>query len=105
MYCENCQHFLKTLYNFRLLSNGSFATQFHTYGLQWLPTGINFLIDNVTIGGISPPVPGGFWKLNGASNGTNIWANGTTMAPFDKRVVSLKFSFLKIVICINIFSM
>jgi beta-glucanase (GH16 family) len=67
-----------------LLSNGSFATQFHTYGLSWLPTGISFLIDGQVIGSISPPA-GGFWKLGGSS-GTNIWANGTIMAPFDKRV-------------------
>ncbi|XP_046462525.1 beta-1,3-glucan-binding protein-like [Daphnia pulex] len=67
----------------KLLSNGSFATEFHTYGLSWLPTGISFLINGQVIGNITPTA-GGFWKLGGSS-GTNIWANGTIMAPFDKR--------------------
>jgi hypothetical protein len=33
---------------------------------------------------MSPPA-GGFWEFSGLT-GTNPWASGTKMAPFDKRV-------------------
>ncbi|XP_057370125.1 beta-1,3-glucan-binding protein-like isoform X1 [Daphnia carinata] len=67
----------------KFLTDGSFATEFHTYGLRWLPTGIVLLIDDEVVGSVYPPA-GGFWKLGGSS-GTNIWQNGTIMAPFDKQ--------------------
>ncbi|KAK4004224.1 hypothetical protein OUZ56_005966 [Daphnia magna] len=68
------------------ITNGSFATEFHTYGLHWLPTGIVLLIDGEVVGSVCPTA-GGFWKLGGYSD-TNIWQNGTIMALFDKRVAT-----------------
>ncbi|KZS06448.1 Gram-negative binding gnbp-like protein [Daphnia magna] len=68
-----------------VVMNGSFATEFHTYGLHWLPTGIVLLIDGEVVGSVCPTA-GGFWKLGGYSD-TNIWQNGTIMALFDKRIL------------------
>jgi len=52
----------------------------------WSASGINFTIDNITIGSLPAPV-GGFYKYGKFSAGTpNPWVNGTAMAPFDQRV-------------------
>lgn len=67
-----------------MLQGTDFAADFHVYGLEWLPTGMNFYVDNELIGSVSPPA-GGFWKLGGF-HGQNIWSSGTIMAPFDQRV-------------------
>jgi beta-glucanase (GH16 family) len=73
----------------RLLSNSDFAADFHTYGLEWLPTGINFYVDGEMIGSVTPPA-GGFWELGGFQ-GQNIWQSGSVMAPFDRQVVRFFF--------------
>ena len=70
-----------------MLSNGTFSSDFHIYGLQWTSDNITFLLDGQAIGTVSPPA-GGFWQYGGF-NGTNIWANGTKMAPFDQPVSSI----------------
>lgn len=69
----------------RSLTNGNtFSSDFHVYSLEWLSTGITFKVDGQVIGSVSPPA-GGFWEFSGLT-GTNPWAAGTKMAPFDKRV-------------------
>ena len=45
---------------------------------------MQFFVDDQLIGQVNPP-SGGFWQ-KGGFQGTNIWASGSTMAPFDKRV-------------------
>ena len=73
---------------YRFLEESDFSTDFHVYGLQWLPDGMRFFVDGVEIGQVNPP-PGGFWELGRFDEdpgGHNIWANGTTMTPFDRRV-------------------
>nr|CAD7458821.1 unnamed protein product [Timema tahoe] len=63
-----------------------FAADYHLYGMEWAEDSINFTVDGEKIGGITPP-EGGFWKLGGfdeSPGGTNIWKNGTRLAPFDK---------------------
>jgi beta-glucanase (GH16 family) len=71
----------------RLLSNSDFAADFHIYGLEWLPTGMNFYVDGEKIGSVTPPA-GGFWELGGFQ-GQNIWQSGSFMAPFDRQVVTI----------------
>jgi len=42
-------------------------------------------VDGILIGETIPP-PGGFWELGDFETnpgGPNLWANGTTMSPFD----------------------
>lgn len=67
----------------KLLSNGTYSSDFHIYRLEWLSTGITFKVDGQVVGSVSPPA-GGFWQLSGLT-GTNPWAAGTKMAPFDKK--------------------
>lgn len=70
---------------FRVLEEGDFASDFHVFGLQRLPQSIRFYVDGILIGEITPP-DGGFWEvgqLDRDPGGPNIWANGTTMTPFD----------------------
>jgi hypothetical protein len=56
---------------------------------------IKFSIDNVETGRVAPP-NGGFWELgNFSSTLTNIWANGTKMAPFDHEVSDKSLLLLK----------
>lgn len=69
---------------YRSLSSGSFSSDFHLFSLEWLSTGITFKVDGQVVGSMSPPA-GGFWQLSGLS-GTNPWATGSRMAPFDKNV-------------------
>jgi len=66
-----------------VLSEGSFADDFHVYGLQRLHDSIRLYVDGIPIGQVSPPQEG-FWELGGFDDQlTNIWANGTNMTPFD----------------------
>ena len=74
-----CRHFG------RILEEGDFASDFHIYGLQRLPNSIRFYVDGIPIGQVDPP-PGGFWDIGHFDQnpgGPNIWANGTSMTPFD----------------------
>lgn len=69
----------------RILLDKDFSSDFHVYGLQRLPNALRFYVDGILIGQVIPP-PGGFWELGQFSQnpgGPNIWANGTTMTPFD----------------------
>jgi len=52
--------------------------------MYWTSNGFKFYIDGQAIGNVTAPT-GGFWQLVGF-NGTNIWASGSKMAPFDKPV-------------------
>lgn len=72
----------------RIIQEPDFATDFHTYRVEWLPYGFQFYIDNEMIGEMYPP-PGGFWELGGF-NGQNLWNSGTVMAPFDQNVLTDK---------------
>jgi len=68
-----------------ILEEGDFASDFHIFGLQRLPNSIRFYVDGIPIGQIDPP-PGGFWDIGNFDKnpgGPNIWANGTSMTPFD----------------------
>lgn len=60
---------------------------FHVYKLDWSKTGINFLIDDETIGEVKVD-PEGFWKLGEFEDNhrekPNPWIQGSQMAPFDK---------------------
>lgn len=70
---------------YRVLEQGDFSSDFHIYGLQRTPKAIRFYVDGILIGQVVPP-PGGFWELGQLDRdpgGENIWANGTTMTPFD----------------------
>lgn len=72
----------------RVMEEGDFASEFHVYAMQWLPDLIRFYVDGILIGEVDPPA-GGFWEIGGFDKdpgGENIWANGTTMTPFDRRV-------------------
>ena len=72
------------------MRNPDFSSDFHLFGVEWLPTGFKFYVDNELIGYMSPP-PGGFWEMGGFE-GENIWnltGNGTRIAPFDHPVMSL----------------
>jgi len=52
--------FLKSFsLSFRTLTNGTFSSDFHLYGLVWSASGLNFTIDNVAIGSI-PALTGGW---------------------------------------------
>jgi Glycosyl hydrolases family 16 len=78
-----------------VLTIGSYADQFHVFTVEWTKTGIYYYVDSIFIGGVTPPNPGGFWKLGGFTNATNIWANGTNpvMTPFDQNVTNgLKYA-------------
>lgn len=78
----------------RVLDEGDFASDFHIYGLQRLPQSIRFYIDGILIGQVTPPA-GGFWEIGQFERdpgGPNIWANGTTMTPFDYPVSLLFIS-------------
>ena len=69
----------------RILEEGDFASDFHIFGLQRLPNSIRFYVDGIPIGQVDPP-PGGFWDIGNFDKnpgGPNIWANGTSMTPFD----------------------
>ena len=68
----------------RSLSSGSFSSDFHIFSVEWFPTGITFKVDGQVTGSVSPQT-GGFWQLSGLT-GSNPWASGTKMAPFDKNV-------------------
>ncbi|KAE8748671.1 Gram-negative binding protein [Frankliniella occidentalis] len=71
----------------KILERGDFADDFHVFGMEWSPVGFRFTVDNEEIGRMAPP-QGGFWDLGGFDSnpgGPNIWANGTQLAPFDKK--------------------
>ena len=69
-----------------MLEQGDFASDFHIFGLQRLPDSIRTFVDGIPIGEVRPN-KGGFWELGefdkDPTSGPNIWANGTTMTPFD----------------------
>lgn len=70
----------------KILAQGDFSSDFHTFGLERRPDVMRFFVDGNLVGEIRPPA-GGFWELgNFASNpgGPNIWASGSNMAPFDQ---------------------
>lgn len=72
-------------YFLRILQEGNFSSDFHIFGLQRLPNVMRFYVDGFLIGELVPPA-GGFWELGQFDRdpgGPNIWANGTTMTPFD----------------------
>jgi hypothetical protein len=77
---------LKRVYlSLRITQNPDYASDFHLYRVEWLPTGFQFFIDDQMIGEMYPPA-GGFWELGGF-NGQNLWSAGTVMAPFDQQVL------------------
>ena len=66
----------------------SFADGFHLFGVTWTDNHIIFTVDNEEIGDVKAPEDG-FWYYGNFQNnpgGTNIWKNGTLMAPFDQEV-------------------
>lgn len=71
---------------FELNSNNGFNTEFHNYQMEWTSNHIKFSVDDNQIGII--PVGDGFFKRAGFDKIepklTNVWENGTLMAPFDQ---------------------
>ncbi|CAL1540368.1 unnamed protein product [Lymnaea stagnalis] len=59
----------------------SWHDEFHVYKLVWTPDALETFVDDVRIMEVSPGV--NFWEKGGFT-GTNIWAGGEKMAPFDK---------------------
>ncbi|CAH1155649.1 unnamed protein product [Phaedon cochleariae] len=71
-------HFLKN-------HDEGWNADFHVYKIKWNQDKIEFLIDDVTLGKVSPP-DGGFWEL-GALESTgleNPWKRQSKIAPFDQ---------------------
>ncbi|KAJ1519914.1 hypothetical protein ONE63_004152 [Megalurothrips usitatus] len=71
----------------KVMERGDFADNFHVFGMEWTPAGFRFTVDKKEIGRMAPP-KGGFWSLGNFDadpGGPNIWANGTQLAPFDKK--------------------
>ncbi|RUS79519.1 hypothetical protein EGW08_012717 [Elysia chlorotica] len=57
----------------------NWADNFHTWRLEWTQDHLVTFVDNVEIMRVGP----NFWQ-NGGFDGTNIWAGGDKMAPFDQ---------------------
>jgi len=65
-----------------------FNADFHTYGVEWTPEKINFLLDDTSIGEVVVP-EGGFWELGQFETDygegmANPWKNYNKNSPFDK---------------------
>ncbi|KAK7498942.1 hypothetical protein BaRGS_00009751 [Batillaria attramentaria] len=60
---------------------GNWATEFHTWKLEWTPDHLITYIDNDPIMRVYPP-GGGFHQLGHI--GENLWSSGEKMAPFDR---------------------
>ncbi|CRK95822.1 CLUMA_CG009274, isoform A [Clunio marinus] len=62
-----------------------FDQDFHVYRVEWTPTSIRFLYDNMIAGTVEAGQ--GFWVRGGwqSSIWENPWADGTIMAPFDQQ--------------------
>ncbi|CAB3361568.1 Hypothetical predicted protein [Cloeon dipterum] len=76
--------FRKTNWERKTAKGNGYDKAFHLYEVQWTPDYIKFSIDGNETGRVTPS-SGGFWQLgNFSSSLTNIWANGTKMAPFDQ---------------------
>lgn len=58
---------------------GNWADNFHTWRLEWTPDHLVTFVDDQEIMRTGPD----FWQKGGFS-GTNIWAGGERMAPFDQ---------------------
>ena len=73
----------------------SFADDFHLFGMIWTDNHLIFTVDNEEIGDVWAP-QNGFWYFGGFQEnpgGTNIWQNGSWMAPFDKEVgINLRYT-------------
>lgn len=66
------------------IKNSTYASDFHTYRMEWTPEYIRFIVDNSTIGTVKAGK--GFWQRgNFSSSGLpDPWIKGTQMAPFDQ---------------------
>ncbi|XP_059163563.1 beta-1,3-glucan-binding protein-like [Physella acuta] len=62
--------------------NANWHTNYHVWRLEWTHDHIITFIDNQQIMSVTPPA-GGFWQKGGFS-GSNLWASGSKMAPFDQ---------------------
>lgn len=68
--------------------HSNYGQLFHTYEVEWTPSGIQMSIDGALNVDVNPPA-GGFWEMGnfGLSEQSNPWRNGAenpVMAPFDK---------------------
>ncbi|XP_059468809.1 beta-1,3-glucan-binding protein-like [Neocloeon triangulifer] len=76
--------FMKTSWEKSTAKGMGYDKDFHLYQVEWTADYVKFSIDNNETGRVTPPA-GGFWQLgNFSSSLTNLWANGTKMAPFDQ---------------------
>ncbi|XP_076472838.1 beta-1,3-glucan-binding protein-like [Babylonia areolata] len=67
-------------------SGGTFADDFHKYGVEWDNTSITFTLDGQETLKVAPG-PGGFWEFGGLDQmkgHENPWRAGSHMAPFDQ---------------------
>ncbi|XP_059163523.1 beta-1,3-glucan-binding protein-like [Physella acuta] len=62
--------------------NANWHSNFHIWRLEWTHDHILTFIDNQLIMSVVPPA-GGFWQKGGFT-GSNLWASGSKMAPFDQ---------------------
>nr|KAG5688615.1 hypothetical protein BaRGS_033431 [Batillaria attramentaria] len=68
------------------LSSGTFADDFHKFGVEWDETAVKFTVDGEEILKVDPG-PEGFWKFSEfdqVDGLENPWAQGSHMAPFDQ---------------------
>lgn len=69
-----------------LAQSGTFADDFHKYGVEWTNTSIIFTLDGQEMYKIEPGA-GGFWEYGGLTQDkayNNPWLGGSHMAPFDQ---------------------
>jgi beta-glucanase (GH16 family) len=82
---ENYTHTVENVTQFRANNARGWNADYVNYTLIWTPTNITFYADDQFIGSVDGSK--GFWRIGGfdkQQNFTEIWTNGTQMAPFDK---------------------
>jgi len=78
----------QTTHSSEKATNGSFATDFHTFGLIWDKDAIQTYIDDPSNVVLDVPIgPDGFWQRGGWNQTSyiNPWEGGGIDAPFDQR--------------------
>lgn len=75
--------------HFKKKSPKGFNEDFHVFKLNWNQNGMKFLIDDEEVGKFDVSEQKNFWRFGNFEgndqNLTNPWAEGSAMAPFDKK--------------------
>jgi len=75
----------KAHYEAQSMLDQGYERDFHTYGIEWTPTGLKYFVDGVETGSVVPPA-GGFWEMGDfPADIQNPWVGGERMAPFDQQ--------------------